>query len=58
MAVAEWLRLAGTSGSIWSYPCPLSSRDTQSRLPSTTSRQLLKFPSIMQEYGEKPQRTE
>lgn len=38
----EWLRLAGLSGSICSNPC--LSRDTESRVPRTPSRQLLKVP--------------
>ena len=35
----EWLRLEGISESIWSNPC--SSRNTQSRVPRTTSRWFL-----------------
>ena len=36
-----WLRLAGPPGGPWCHPCP--SRGTQSRLPRTMSRQLLKI---------------
>lgn len=34
----EWVRLAGTSGSIWPNPCSIG--DTQSRMPSAVSRWL------------------
>lgn len=36
----EWVRLAGTSGSIWPNPCSVG--DTQSRMPSAVSRWLWK----------------
>jgi len=39
--ITDWLRLEGTSGSFWYNFC--SSRDTQSRVPRTASRQLWKI---------------
>lgn len=37
----KWLRLAGTPGDLWCHPC--SDRNTQSRLPRTMSKRLLKI---------------